>query len=79
MNWHFVGVDLGQAKDFTAIAAVERVETAGAWDAAAFAFRKTVSLRLRYLERVMACFGPPQPTAHGKTAKPVAASRSPAG
>jgi hypothetical protein len=52
MNWHFVGVDLGQAKDFTAIAAVERAEAAGAWDAAAFARRKTASLRLRYLERV---------------------------
>jgi ceramide glucosyltransferase len=30
-----------------------------------------ITVGLRYLERVMACFGPPQPTAHGKTAKPV--------
>ena len=47
MDWHFVGVDLGQAKDFTAIAAVERAEQTGGWDAETFAWRKTASLRLR--------------------------------
>jgi hypothetical protein len=48
----FVGVDFGQTKDFTTIAVVERAETTGAWDAAQFAWRKNVSLQLRYLERV---------------------------
>ena len=48
MDWHFVGVDLGQAKDFTAIAAVERAEQTGAWDPETYAWRKTASLRLRY-------------------------------
>jgi hypothetical protein len=52
MEWYFVGVDFGQSKDFTAIAVVERAETKGAWDGARFAWRKVVSLRLRYLERI---------------------------
>ena len=51
MSWYFVGLDLGQSHDFTAIAAVERVETTGEWDAVGFAFRRVVKLRLRYLER----------------------------
>jgi hypothetical protein len=59
MEWHFVGLDLGQAKDFTAIAAVERAELKGGWDPAAFAWRKMASLRLRYLERV--ALGTPYP------------------
>jgi len=32
MNWYFVGVDLGQSRDFTAIAVVERSVRAGGWD-----------------------------------------------
>jgi hypothetical protein len=59
MGWHFVGVDLGQAKDFTAIAAVERAEVKGGWDAQKYAWRKNTSLRLRYLERV--ALGTPYP------------------
>jgi hypothetical protein len=47
-----VGVDLGQSKDFTAIAAIERVESSGEVNAATFARDKTVLLRLRFLERV---------------------------
>ena len=47
-----VGLDLGQSRDFTSVAIVERVEETGAWDAAAFAYRKTTALRLRYLERM---------------------------
>jgi len=43
---------LGQSRDFTSVAIVERVEETGAWDAAAFAYRKTTALRLRYLERM---------------------------
>ena len=37
--------------DYTAIAILERAETRGAWDSAWFAYRKEVSLQLRYLER----------------------------
>ena len=51
-DWFFVGVDLGQSRDFTAIAAVERVVRRGEWDAEWFAWRKEVGLQLRYLERV---------------------------
>jgi hypothetical protein len=48
----FVGVDLGQASDPTALTVVERVETAGAWDPVMVARRKVVRLQVRYLERV---------------------------
>ena len=44
---YFVGVDLGQSRDHTALAVVERVEMAGEWDAAAFAHRIEAALRLR--------------------------------
>ena len=59
MNWHFIGLDLGQSRDFTAIAVAERAELTGAWDAVAFAHRKVISLRLRYLSRV--ALGTPYP------------------
>ena len=49
---YFVGLDLGQSQDFTALAVVERAEAAGEWDAATYAHRKHASLRLRHLERV---------------------------
>ena len=49
---YFVGVDFGQSKDHTAIAVLERAETTGARDAVQFAWKKEVSLQLRYLERV---------------------------
>ncbi len=52
MNEYFAGLDLGQSRDFTAIAIVERAETRGEWDAAAYGYRKETALRLRYLERV---------------------------
>jgi hypothetical protein len=48
----FIGVDLGQAEDFTAIAVVERAEVEGAWDAARYTHEKRAELRLRHLERV---------------------------
>ncbi|HEY9247516.1 MAG TPA: hypothetical protein VIO38_00205, partial [Rariglobus sp.] len=48
----FVGVDLGQCVDYTALALVERVEVQGEWDAAYYAWRKKRLLRLRHLERV---------------------------
>ncbi|MFN7996935.1 MAG: hypothetical protein U0Q18_25195 [Bryobacteraceae bacterium] len=50
--WFFVGLDLGQSRDYTAVAVLERSEAAGAFDPAVFAYRKEVNLRLRYLERV---------------------------
>jgi len=49
---YFVGLDLAQSFDFTAIAVLERVELTGEWDAALYTHRKTTALRLRYLERV---------------------------
>lgn len=52
MDSYFVGVDLGQSRDPTAIAVVERAELVGEWDAAMYAWRKCVELRLRYLERL---------------------------
>jgi hypothetical protein len=48
----FVGVDLGQSRDFTAIAVLERAELVGDWDPVMYARRKTIALRLRHLERV---------------------------
>ena len=55
----FVGLDLGQSRDYTAIAAVERAELTGEFDPAMFAWRKKVALQLRYLER--APLGTPYP------------------
>jgi len=49
---YFVGLDLGQSQDFTALAIAERVELEGAWDAARWAHRKMAALDLRYLERI---------------------------
>jgi hypothetical protein len=31
LGWYFVGLDLGQAKDLTTVAALERSEVAGEW------------------------------------------------
>jgi hypothetical protein len=52
LGWCFVGVDLGQAKDFTAVAILERAELVRGWDPVTYACRKHVELRLRYLERL---------------------------
>src|SRR4051812_33604433 len=51
-RWFFVGLDLGQSQDYTAIAVVERAEWAGDFDPVVFADKKEVRLRLRYLEGV---------------------------
>ena len=59
MNRYFVGVDLGQGRDPTTIAVVERAELKGKWNAATFAWRKEVMLRLRYLDRLR--LGTPYP------------------
>jgi hypothetical protein len=49
---YFVGLDLGQAQDYTALAVVEAVETKGEWDAARYCFGRNRELRLRHLERM---------------------------
>src|ERR1051325_1921076 len=49
---YFIGLDLGQSQDFTAIAILERVELKGPWDAVMYAHKKMVAMRLRYLERL---------------------------
>ena len=49
---YFIGLDLGQSQDFTAMVILERWEAAGEWDAAAYARRKMAAFRLRYLERI---------------------------
>jgi hypothetical protein len=59
MNRYFAGLDLGQSRDFTAIAVVERAERTGAWDPVQCAWRKVVGLELRYLERM--ALGTPYP------------------
>jgi len=51
-DWYFVGVDLGQSRDFTAIAVVERGLRTGPWDPVMCAWRKLATLELRYLERL---------------------------
>ena len=51
MTNYFVGVDLGQSRDFTAIAVVERQELAGEFDPATYTCPRTTALRLRFLER----------------------------
>lgn len=48
----FIGLDLGQARDPSAIAVVERAELVGEWDAVAWAHRREIELRLRQLERL---------------------------
>jgi hypothetical protein len=52
MNSYYVGLDLGQSRDFTALAIVERSESNGDWDAAAYAYPKAIGQDLRHLERL---------------------------
>jgi hypothetical protein len=49
---YFVGLDLGQAKDPSAVAVVERAEVEGEYDAALRATRREFELRLRRVERL---------------------------
>jgi hypothetical protein len=69
MNRFFVGLDLGQSHDFTAIAVVERVESVGEFDKAVWAPRKAVAARLRYLERLP--LGTPYPEVVGRVGQVV--------
>src|SRR4051812_32912227 len=52
MSEFLIGVDLGQSKDPTAIAVLERAEIKGSFDPVMYAYRKIVELRLRHLERI---------------------------
>jgi len=52
MSEYYAGLDLGQSRDFTALAIVEWTQLPGEWDAAAYAHRKVDAVRLRHLERV---------------------------
>src|ERR1035441_2860914 len=48
----FIGLDLGQSHDFTAIAVLQRAVLQREFNHAVWAFRKEVQLQLRHLERV---------------------------
>jgi hypothetical protein len=48
----FVGLELGRSQDSTAISVLERAEVRGEWDPVMFAYRKTVLLHLRHLQRI---------------------------
>ena len=52
MTEYYLGLDLGQSRDHTAIAVLERAERRGAFDPVMYAYRKVVTLDVRYLERV---------------------------
>src|SRR5205085_2277170 len=60
---YFVGVDLGQLRDYTAIAVLELMEVGGGWDAVYGGYKKDLILRLRHLERVP--LGTPDPAEAG--------------
>jgi hypothetical protein len=49
---YFLGLDLGQAHDFTAIAVVERAVVPGEWDPALYTNDQHDVLRLRHLDRL---------------------------
>jgi hypothetical protein len=55
----FTGLDLGQSKDYTAIAVAERVEVEGPWDPARYTRPLTPVLNVRYLQRIQ--LGTPYP------------------
>ena len=52
MAGYFVGLDLGQSRDFTALAILEWTEKVGDRDAATWEQRKVIGHRLRHLERL---------------------------
>jgi hypothetical protein len=52
MRNYFIGLDLAQSHDYTAITVLERLEFAGEFDPVMYARRKETALRLRFLERV---------------------------
>ena len=52
MDRYFVGVDLDQSRDFTALAVVERAVGSGEWDPVMATWPKVVTLNLRFLGRM---------------------------
>jgi hypothetical protein len=56
---YFIGVDLGQRRDHTAVAVLERAEVEGEWDAVWYRRRREERRSLRHLERV--ALGTPYP------------------
>lgn len=56
---YYVGLDLGQKNDFTALAILERAELQGGFDYTWMAHKKVVEHRIRHLERVK--LGTPYP------------------
>src|SRR5258705_5320089 len=52
VHGYFVGLDLGQVQDYTALAVIEAADTKGAWDPVQLYFRRHRELRLRHLERM---------------------------
>lgn len=50
---YVVGVDLGQAKDYTAIAVIGKAEEKGRRDPATWEFKTSKVLQLRHLERIV--------------------------
>jgi len=73
MTEFFVGLDLGQARDYTALAILERSETLGDRDAVSWERRKVVACRVRHLERVP--MGTPYPDVVTRVAEVVASLR----
>lgn len=49
---YFLGLDLGQSQDFTALAVVEREERTGEWDPAVYAWEKIPVIQVRWMERI---------------------------
>lgn len=56
---YFVGLDLGQLADYTAVAVLELAELRGPWDPVYYEWKKQTILRLRHLERM--ALGTPYP------------------
>ena len=52
MSDFYIGLDLGQSQDFTAIAVLEWANLTGEWDPSAFSHRLHTIYRLRHLERM---------------------------
>ncbi len=59
IGWFFIGLDLGQRHDPSALAIIEGTELTGPWDAAHYAYKKMAALELRYLDRF--ALGTPYP------------------
>ena len=67
MDRYFVGVDLGQSQDFTALAVVERAVGSGEWDPVMATWPKVVTLNLRFLDRME--LGTPYPEVVDRVAR----------